>query len=137
MVKTVITRTIFKSIVKRRVKSEILVLKSRIKYSKALAAYEGKQFHGTEAHGDKPPCRHYLRSWRSKIRKARAKMDAARLALEAKLVKHRAQVEDIKKTYRFLPQDPNTYCYAASIPRGDKSTRAQLIEELSRSEQKR
>ena len=64
-------------------------------------------------------------------------MDADRLALETKLVKHRAQIEDIKKTYSFHPQDPNTYCYAASIPRGDKSVRAQLIEELQKSEQKR
>ena len=58
MVKTVITRAIFKSIAKRRAKSEIQVVKARIKYSRALTAYESKQFYSTEAHGDKPPCIH-------------------------------------------------------------------------------
>ena len=42
MVKTVITRMIFKSIAKKRAKSELQVIKARVKYSKALTMYESK-----------------------------------------------------------------------------------------------
>jgi len=88
--KAVINKAIFKCIAKDRVKSELQVLRARVKYSRARTMYEAKQFSSTEAYGHKAPCRHYLRSWRSRVRKARAKMDAARNALEKKLVKHRA-----------------------------------------------
>jgi len=111
------------------VKSELQVLRVRVKYSRARTMYEAKQFSSTEAHGHKAPCRHYLRSWRSKVRKARAKMDAARNALEKKLVKHRAQVEEFKKRFRFDPEDSKTYCLAAAIPKGDLKIRSQLIGE--------
>jgi len=98
--------------------------------------YEAKQFASTEAHGHKPPSRHYLRSWRSKVRKAKAKMDTARTALEKRLMEHRAQVEELKKGYRFHPEDTSTYSLAAAIPKGDLKVRSQLLEDWKQEEEK-
>ena len=64
-------------------------------------------------------------------------MDAALEGLEKRLKEHRAQVERIKKRYRFNPEDSSTYFYAAAISREDRRVRAQLIEQYKSNEQKR
>jgi len=64
-------------------------------------------------------------------------MDKTRLALEKRLMEHRAQVETVKKGYRFDPQDTNTYNLATAISRGDMKARAKLIADWLEAEIKR
>jgi len=68
MTKTIVTKRIFRKVTKQRAKSEINLVKARIRYVKLRNAHEVLKFRTIELHGCRTD-RRSLRQLKSKVRK--------------------------------------------------------------------
>ena len=126
MMKTRLTKTIFRRRVKERAKSELRILKARIRYATRKNHHDALKYRTTELHGCRT-CWRDLMQQKTKVRNKEAQMDKAREALEEKLQKHRALIDSFCKLYTVGPNDKGTYHYAGALTKREKEERSLLI----------
>ena len=121
--KRVITPRTFKRLCKKRVRSEINVLKARIRLVKHKRQYEDYMWLTTEWHGQEPFKPGYIRYGRKWAKAWKAKMDRARATLEKRLRQEAEMLMDQKSKFtlravRALPQTTFPRLHHGTKPKG-------------------
>ncbi len=97
--KTIVSHRVFKRLCKKRVRSEINILKARIRLAKSKCQYEEYMYLTTEWHGQEPLKLEYLRYGARRAKVWKAKMDRARVTLERRLRQEADMLMEQKSKY--------------------------------------
>ena len=119
------TRRAFRKIAQARANGEADILRLRIKHSKVLANWKKHLFQLFFMIGEVDS---RIEENKQKIREkvTRKRLDKVNEELKKKLENHREAMQDFKKTYRMVSQDPLRYDYDAFITKAEKKTLTKL-----------
>jgi len=128
--KTIVTPRIFKGLCRKRVRSEINILKARIRLVKHKCQYEEYAWLTTEWHGQEPLKPEYLRYGRKWGKPWKAKMDRARATLERRMMQEAQMLMEQKSKFTLRGSKCLASDYLSALAPRDKSERFELIAKL-------